>query len=89
MPFSLIGGAAAIGGTEDKEFFIRKMLARAIPNLVHDQFGNTDYIPSNRGQSAEWRRLSTIAASTTALTEGTSGAETIPTVVRVTATVLN
>ena len=87
MPLSIRGGANALAGAEDKEFFIRKMLARAIPKLVHDQFGSTDYIPSNRGQSAEWRRLSTIAASTTALVEGTPGAETIPTVVSVTATV--
>jgi len=87
MPLSINGGANAIGGTENKEFFIRKMLVRATPKLLHNQFANKDYIPSRSGLSVEWRRFSTIAASTTALTEGTAGAETIPTVVIVTATV--
>src|SRR5438132_2501018 len=87
MPISIRGGAAAIGGTEDKEYFIRKMLIRATPRLLHNQFANKDYIPARGGMSVEWRRFSTIAASTTALTEGTSGSETVPTVVIVTATV--
>ncbi len=87
MPLSIRGGANALAGSEDKEYFVRKMLARAVPKLVHDQFGDKSYIPVRGGQSIEWRRLSTIAASTTALTEGTPGAETIPTVVSVTATV--
>jgi N4-gp56 family major capsid protein len=63
------------------------MLIRATPKLLHNQFANKDYIPSRSGMSVEWRRFSTIAASTTALTEGTAGSETIPTVVIVTATV--
>lgn len=87
MPASLTGGANAFGLAENKEFFIRKMLVRATPKLLHNQFANKDYIPSRSGLSVEWRRLSTIAASTTALTEGTAGSETIPTVVIVTATV--
>ena len=87
MPLSIRGGANAIAGTEDKEFFIRKMLARAIPKQHHAKFGNKDYIPVRNGQSAEWRRFSSFTTSTTALTEGTPGAETIPTVVTVTATV--
>jgi N4-gp56 family major capsid protein len=87
MPASLTGGAAPFGITENKEFFIRKMLVRATPKLYYNQFANKDYIPSRSGLSVEWRRFSTIAASTTALTEGTAGAETIPTVVIVTATV--
>jgi len=87
MPLSIRGGANNLTGTEDKEFFIRKMLVRATPKLLHNQFANKDYIPSRSGLSVEWRRFSTIAASTTALTEGTAGSETIPTVVTITATV--
>lgn len=87
MPISIRGGAAAIGGTEDKEYFIRKMLIRATPKLLHNQWANKDYIPSRSGMSVEWRRFSSIPASTTALTEGTAGSETIPTIVVVTATV--
>ena len=84
MPASLTGGAAPFGITENKEFFIRKMLIRATPKLMFNQFANKDYIPSRSGLSVEWRRFSTIAASTTALTEGTAGSETIPTVVIIT-----
>ena len=87
MPLSINGGSTALGGTENKEFFIRKMLVRATPKLLHNQFANKDYIPSRSGLSVEWRRFSTIAASTTALTEGTAGSETVPTVVIVTASV--
>lgn len=87
MPLSIRGGTTALGGTEDKEYFIRKMLERAIPKQYHAKFGNKDYIPTRGGQSAEWRRWSAFTTSTTALTEGTPGAETIPTVVTVTATI--
>ena len=87
MPLSVRGGANALGTTEDKEYFIRKMLARAVPKQHHAKFGNKDFIPTRNGQSAEWRRFSSFTTSTTALTEGTPGAETIPTVVTVTATV--
>lgn len=87
MPLSIRSGAAALGGTEDKQYFIRKMLIRATPKLLHNQWANKDYIPSRSGMSVEWRRFSTIPASTTALTEGSAGAETIPTIVIVTATV--
>lgn len=86
MPASLRGGANAYGLTEDKEYFVLKMLARAIPNLVHERWATNDYIPSNRGQSLEWRRMEALTISTTALTEGSLGSESIPTVTIVTAT---
>lgn len=87
MPLSIRGGATALGGSEDKQYYIRKMLARAVPKKVHAQFGNKDFVPVRGGQSVEWRRLSSFTTSVTALTEGTPGAETIPTVVSVSATV--
>ena len=87
MPLSIRGGANALGNTEDREFWVRKMLARAVPKQYHGQFGDKDFIPVRNGQSVEWRRFSSFTTSTTALTEGTPGAETIPTVVTVTATV--
>lgn len=88
MPTTLRGpGATAFVGTEDKEYFIRKMLIRATPRLLHNQFANKDYIPSRSGMNVEWRRFSTIPASVTALVEGSFPAETIPTIVIVTATV--
>ena len=87
MPLSLRGGATALGASEDKQFFIRKMLARAVPKKVHAQFGNKDFIPVRGGQSVEWRQLQSFSTSVTALVEGTPGAETIPSVVRTAATV--
>lgn len=88
MPVTLRGpGGQAFVGVEDKEYWIRKMLIRATPRLFFNQFANKDYIPANGGLSVEWRRFSTIAASTTALVEGSFPAEAVPTVVIVTATV--
>lgn len=82
-----IKGGTTFGTTEDKGLYIRAMLARAVPKMFFDQFSNKDFIPARGGTFAEWRRLSSFAATTTALTEGTSGSETTPTVVNVTATV--
>ena len=87
MPISIRSGANALGTTEDRGFWIRTMLDRRTPNLVHSRYTSKDFVPSNGGMSVTWRRMSTIAASTTALTEGTFPAEVIPTVVTVTATV--
>lgn len=87
MPISIRGGAAAIGTVEDRGFWIRTMLDRTTPVLVHGRYTNKNFIPSNGGMNVTWRRFSTISASTTALTEGTFPAETVPTIVTVTATV--
>lgn len=87
MPFSIRGGANAIGTVEDRGYWVRKMLDRTQPVLVHSRYTNKEYVPSNGGMNVTWRRFSTIAASTTALTEGTFPAETIPTIVTVVATI--
>ena len=87
MPISIRNGANALGATEDRGYWVRKMLDRTQPVLVHSKYTNKEFVPSNCGMNVTWRRLSTITASTTALTEGTFPAETIPTVVTVTATV--
>ena len=86
MPISLRNGANA-SPSEDRGFWVRTMLDRTQPVLVHNRYGNKEFIPARGGMNVTWRRFSTIAASTTALTEGTINAETIPTVVTVTATV--
>ena len=89
MPISIRQGANALGTTEDRGFWVRTMLDRRTPVLVNSRYADKDFVPSNGGMNVTWRRFSTIAASTTALTEGTFPAETIPTVVNVTATVLH
>ncbi len=80
-------GANAFTSTEDKPYWIRKMLIRATPKLFYNQFASKDYIPSRGGMNVEWRRESTIPASVTALVEGSFPAETVATVVIVTASV--
>lgn len=88
MPVTLQGpGATAFTSTEDKTYWVRRMLIRATPKLFYNQFAAKDYIPKNNGMNVEWRRESTIAASTTALVEGSYPAETVPTVVTVSASV--
>lgn len=90
MPVTLQGpGATALTSTEDKPYWIKKMLIRATPKLFYNQFASKDYIPARGGMNVEWRREQVIPASTTALVEGSFPAETVATVVIVTASVLN
>ena len=86
MPFSLRNGANP-SPNEDRGFWVKTMLSRTEPVLVHSRYTNKEFVPANGGMNVTWRRMSTIAASTTALIEGTFPAETIPTVVNITATV--
>ena len=64
------------------------MLSRAVPALVHRQYGLERPIPARMGNSIEWRRLERPTANTTALTEGTPPSITNVTVTAVAATVL-
>ena len=80
-------GGAAFGSVEDKEYFVRKMLRRAQAVQIWNEFASKQFIPARGGTSIEWRQMPRLSTTTTALTEGTFGAETPPTVVRVTATV--
>lgn len=56
---------------ELKQTYDRALLERALPALVHARYGMKKNIPRGGGKSVEFRRMETIAASTTALTEGT------------------
>ena len=87
MPISIRGGANALGTTEDRGFWVRTMLDRTTPVLVHDRYADHEFVPTNGGMSVTWRRFRTITASTTALTEGTFPTESVPSVVNITATV--
>lgn len=77
MAYELIG----VGGmsVELKQTYDRLLLMRAIPNLVHARYGIQKNIPAKGGKSIEVRRMESIAASTTALTEGTPPASTTAT----------
>lgn len=51
-------------------FYDRVLLKRALPNLVHDKFGQVRNIPSASGNIIKFRRYSSLSAATTPLTEG-------------------
>ena len=52
-------------------FYDRLLLQRLLPNLAHQRFAQKRIIPLNTGKTINIRRFESIAANTTALTEGT------------------
>lgn len=56
---------------EMKTFYGMQLLMRALPNLVHIQFGQPRPLPRNQGKTVEFRKFSALDANVTALTEGT------------------
>ncbi len=62
-------------GTEElspqmKTFYDKVLIKNALPNMVHDQFGQRKPIPQHNGKTIEFRRLNPFAKTTTPLTEG-------------------
>lgn len=55
---------------EQAEFYQRTMLERLLPNLHFMKYGQKKNIPKNSGDTTSFRRLNSLAVSTTALTEG-------------------
>ena len=55
---------------EMKTFYDKTLLDNAEPQLVHDQFGQERNIPAHGGKTIEFRKFSSLAKATTALTEG-------------------
>jgi len=51
-------------------FAIKKLLERAIPYLVTEQFGVPYNIPNKSSKTAKWRRYLALSAATTPLSEG-------------------
>ena len=49
MPISIRNGANALGGTEDRGFWVRTMLDRRTPVTVHDRYVDKEFIPTNGG----------------------------------------
>lgn len=61
---------------EQQTFYNKSLLERPMPDLPHTLFGLKFKIPRNGGATANWRRFERPTASTTALTENSSGAVT-------------
>lgn len=55
---------------EMKTYYSDYMIDNAVPNLVHDQFGQKQPIPKNKGKTVEFRKYAPLAKALTPLTEG-------------------
>jgi len=73
---------------EMKTYYDKRLLARALPELVYAQFGQRRPIPEHGGKIIEFRKFSTLGVATTALTEGVPPALQNATVTAITATVV-
>lgn len=74
MP-TLVQGYNATSGVnaltaEQHTFFQDEMLERLRPELVWTEYGEKKTIPNRKGASTSFRRLNSLAVSTTAITEG-------------------
>lgn len=72
---------------EMKTFYEKRLLDKAIPKLVHDQFADKYPIPKNGGKTIEFRKYSPLAKATTAITEGVTPDGNSLTVTAITATI--
>jgi N4-gp56 family major capsid protein len=74
MPTNVQGYNAGTGvnalTAEQAEFYQDAMLDRLLPELVLMNYGEKKNIPKNKGAVTSFRRLNSLAVSTTALTEG-------------------
>lgn len=68
-------------------YYDKKLLARLIANFVHLQFGQKRPVPKGSGKTIDFRKFSSLAAATTALTEGVTPSGNAITITNVTATV--
>jgi N4-gp56 family major capsid protein len=53
-----------------KVYYDRRLLARALPMLLHSKFGQRRAIPKRGGKTVEYRKFATLGVSKVALTEG-------------------
>jgi hypothetical protein len=55
---------------EMKQYYSDYLIDNAVPNLVHDQFGQKQPIPKGKGKTIEFRKYSPLAKALTPLSEG-------------------
>lgn len=70
-----------------KTYYSDYMIDNAVPNLVHDQFGQKQPIPKNKGKTVEFRKYAPLAKALTPLTEGVTPSGTPLRITVLTATV--
>jgi len=86
-------GANQVLGTigmtvENRIFYEKQLLTRAVPMMLHTGWGLQKEIPNNMGNSIQFRRFERPSAATTALTEGTAPAAQAMTVSAVNLSIL-
>lgn len=69
MALNTTTGTATLSD-ELKTFYDRRLIARALPMLVHRQFAQKRNIPRNGGKTIEFRAFETLGTAGTPLTEG-------------------
>ncbi|PZD95231.1 N4-gp56 family major capsid protein [Paenibacillus sambharensis] len=67
-------------------YYDKKLLARLLPMLFHQQFGQKRPIPKNGGKTIDFRKMQSLAPATTPLVEGVTPSGNSVTMVSVTAT---
>lgn len=72
---------------EMKTFWDKALIKRAIPKLVHDQFGQKRPIPANNGKTIEFRKFNELPKALTPLTEGITPSGQNYSVTAITATI--
>jgi N4-gp56 family major capsid protein len=70
-----------------KVFYSDYLIDNAVPNLVHDQFGQKHPIPKGRGKTIEFRKYAPLPKALTPLQEGVTPSGNSLTVSTITATV--
>jgi N4-gp56 family major capsid protein len=66
-----------------KEYWDKRLLLRALPNLQHNRWGQPGVIPSNMGDVYEWRKFGALDTITSSLPEGITPAPHTPDMTRV------
>jgi N4-gp56 family major capsid protein len=72
---------------EMKQYYSDYLIDNAVPNLVHDQFGQKQPIPKGKGKTIEFRKYSPLAKALTPLSEGATPSGKSLNVSTITATV--
>lgn len=65
-----VTNTATLNSTQLRTFYTKVLLGRLLPQLTYTLYGQQKPMPSNSGQTVNFRRFSSLAAATTPLTEG-------------------
>lgn len=67
-----VTNTGTLNSTQLRTYYEKVLLGRLLPNLSYTLFGQVKPMPQNAGQTINFRKFSSLAVATTALTEGTT-----------------